>query len=169
MPCVVTSTAAYSKVLSSMENAHIMQEMAGKCSNYAWNWGLCFSFWIMLFEADYAKNYAGILYQCQTAPSQPARLDVSRSDSAATVDSIPASSIGKWGFWDTFWQMSRRKNTMGITFWQMDRTFWQMDHPFDKWTNLLTNGPTFWQMDQPFDKWLTYFFPVFTCEFFTWK
>ena len=35
-----------------------------------------------------------------------------------------------------------------------------MDHPFDKWTNLLTNGPhlltngpPFWQMDQPFDKW----------------
>ena len=25
---------------------------------------LCFSFWIMLFEADYAKNYASILYQC---------------------------------------------------------------------------------------------------------
>ena len=36
--------------------------MAGKCSNYAR--GSCFSFWIMLFEADYAKNYAGILYQC---------------------------------------------------------------------------------------------------------
>ena len=64
MPYVVTSTAAYSKVLSSMENAHIMLEMAGKCSNYARNWGLCFSFWIMLFEADYAKNYASILYQC---------------------------------------------------------------------------------------------------------
>ena len=66
MPCVVTLTAAYSrgKVLSSMENAHIMLEMAGKCSNYARNRGLCFSFWIMLFEADYAKNYASILYQC---------------------------------------------------------------------------------------------------------
>ena len=38
--------------------------MAGKCSNYARNWGLCFSFWIMLFEADYAKKYASILYQC---------------------------------------------------------------------------------------------------------
>ena len=64
MPCVVTSTAAYNKVLSSMKNAHIMLEMAGKCSSYARNWGLCFSFWIMLFEADYAKNYASILYQC---------------------------------------------------------------------------------------------------------
>ena len=38
--------------------------MAGKGTNYARNWGLCFSFWIMLFEADYAKNYASILYQC---------------------------------------------------------------------------------------------------------
>ena len=47
-----------------MENAHIMLEMAEKCSNYAKNWGLRFSFWIMLCEADYAKNYAGILYQC---------------------------------------------------------------------------------------------------------
>ena len=53
-----------SKVLSSRENAHNMLEMAGKCSNYARNWGLCFSFWIMPFEADYAKNYASILYQC---------------------------------------------------------------------------------------------------------
>ena len=53
-----------SKVQSSRENAHIMLEMAGKCSNYARNWGLCFTFWIMLFEADYAKNYASILYQC---------------------------------------------------------------------------------------------------------
>ena len=25
-----------------------------------------------------------------------------------------------------------------------------MDHPFDKWTNLLTNGPTFWQMTHVF-------------------
>ena len=56
-----------SKVLSSRENAHNMLEMAGKCSNYARNWGLCFSFWIMLFEADYAKNYASILYQCLAA------------------------------------------------------------------------------------------------------
>ena len=64
MPCVMTLTAAYSKVLSSMENVHIMLEMAGKCSNDARNRGLCFSFWIMLFEADYAKNYASILYQC---------------------------------------------------------------------------------------------------------
>ena len=64
MPCVVTSTAAYSKVLSSMENAHIMLEIAAKCSKYAKNWGLCLFFWIMLFEADYAKNYASILYQC---------------------------------------------------------------------------------------------------------
>ena len=46
--------------------------MAGKCSNYARNWGLCFSFWIMLFEADYAKNYASIilLYQCLTSNLQ---------------------------------------------------------------------------------------------------
>ena len=41
-----------------------MLEMAAKCSNYAKNSGLCFLFWIILFEADYAKNYAGILYQC---------------------------------------------------------------------------------------------------------
>ena len=27
----------------SSENAHIMLQMAGKCSNYARNWGLCFS------------------------------------------------------------------------------------------------------------------------------
>ena len=64
MPCVVPSIAAYSKVLSSMENALIMLEIAAKCSNYAKNWGLCLFFWIMLFEADYAKNYASILYQC---------------------------------------------------------------------------------------------------------
>ena len=64
MPCVVTSTAADSKILSSMENALIMLEIAAKSSNYAKNWGLCLFFWIMLFEADYAKNYASILYQC---------------------------------------------------------------------------------------------------------
>ena len=52
MPCVVTSTAA--KSLSWRENAHIMLEI----EDYA------FSFWIVLFEADYAKNYASILYQC---------------------------------------------------------------------------------------------------------
>ena len=33
------------------------------------NWGVCFSFWIMLFEADYAKNHASIMYQC--LPSLP--------------------------------------------------------------------------------------------------
>ena len=64
MPCVLTSTGGCSKVLFSMENAHIMLEIAAKCSNYAKNSGLCFFFWIMLFEADYAKNYASILYQC---------------------------------------------------------------------------------------------------------
>ena len=65
MPCVLTSTGGCSKVLFSMDNAHIMLEMAAKCSNYANNSGLCFLFWIMLFEADYAKNYASrILYQC---------------------------------------------------------------------------------------------------------
>ena len=51
MPCVVTSTAKYSKVLSSMENAHIMLEMAGKGSeieDYAFPFGLCFSRPIML-------------------------------------------------------------------------------------------------------------------------
>ena len=34
---IVTSTAGYiiAKVLSSMENAHILLEMAEKCSNYA--------------------------------------------------------------------------------------------------------------------------------------
>ena len=35
MPCVLTSTGECSKVLFSMENAHIMLEMAEKCSNYA--------------------------------------------------------------------------------------------------------------------------------------
>ena len=54
----------YRKVLSSRENALIMLEIAAKCSNYAKKWGLCLFFWIMLFEADYAKNYASILYQC---------------------------------------------------------------------------------------------------------
>ena len=49
-----------------MENAQIMLEMAAKCSNYAKKSGLCFLFWIILFEADYAKNYASILYQCLT-------------------------------------------------------------------------------------------------------
>ena len=57
-----------------MENAHIMLEMAEKCSNYAKNWGLCFSFWIMLCEADYAKNDASILYQCLAAVSLPRAL-----------------------------------------------------------------------------------------------
>ena len=47
-----------------MEIAQIMLEMAAKCSNYAKNSGLCFLFWIILFEAEYAKNYASILYQC---------------------------------------------------------------------------------------------------------
>ena len=64
MPCVLTKTGGCSKVPFSMENAHIVLEMAAKCSNYAKNPGLCFFFWIMLFEADYAKNYASILYQC---------------------------------------------------------------------------------------------------------
>ena len=67
MPSVLTSTAGYSKVLFSMENAQIMLEMAAKCSNYAKNSGLCFLFWIILFQADYAKNYASILYQCPVA------------------------------------------------------------------------------------------------------
>ena len=55
MLCVVTSTAEYkAKVLSSMENAHIMLEMAEKCSNYAkiedyaFPFGLCFVRQIML-------------------------------------------------------------------------------------------------------------------------
>ena len=47
-----------------MEKARIMLKTATKGSNYAKNLGLCFSFWIMLFEADYAKNYASIMYQC---------------------------------------------------------------------------------------------------------
>ena len=35
---IVTSTAGYiAKVLSSMENAHILREMPKKCSNYAKN------------------------------------------------------------------------------------------------------------------------------------
>ena len=71
-----------SKLLSSRENAHIMLEMAGKCSNYARNWGLCFSFWIMLFEADYAKNYASILYQCL-----PAELSSERGEKEVLADS----------------------------------------------------------------------------------
>ena len=37
MPCFVTLTARHSKVLSSMENAHIMLKTATKCSNYAKN------------------------------------------------------------------------------------------------------------------------------------
>ena len=55
MPCVLTSTAGYSKVLFSMENAQIMLEMAAKCSNYAkkiqdyaFSFGLFFSRKIML-------------------------------------------------------------------------------------------------------------------------
>ena len=52
------------KVLYSLENAHYYAKIGCKCSNHARNWGLCFSVWIMLFEADYAKNYASILYQC---------------------------------------------------------------------------------------------------------
>ena len=67
MPCVLTKTGGCSKVLFSMENAHIMLEMAAKCSNYAKNSGLCFFVWIMLFEADHAKNCASILYQCLVA------------------------------------------------------------------------------------------------------
>ena len=76
MPCVLTSTTGYSKVLFSMENAQIMLEMAAKCSNWAKNSGLCFLFWIILFEADYAKNYAGILYQCLPAIWRPPRPEV---------------------------------------------------------------------------------------------
>ena len=53
-------------LLLTLINKVIMLEMAEKCSNYAKNWSLCFSFWIMLCEADYAKNYASILYQCLT-------------------------------------------------------------------------------------------------------
>ena len=55
MPCVVTSTAAKSCLQGKMLTLMIMLEMAGKCSNYARNWGLCFSFWNMLFEADYHR------------------------------------------------------------------------------------------------------------------
>ena len=56
MPCVVTLTAGYSKVLrlSSMENAHIMLKMAANAQimleieEYAFSCGLCFSRQIML-------------------------------------------------------------------------------------------------------------------------
>ena len=65
-----------------MENAHIMLEMTEKCSNYAKNWGLCFPFWIMLCEADYAKNYASILYQCLAI--------IPESQSATPVGEAPA-------------------------------------------------------------------------------
>ena len=58
-----------------MGNSQIMLEMAAKCSNYAKNSGLCFPFWIILFEADYAKNYASILYQCLLKAGPP--LDLS--------------------------------------------------------------------------------------------
>ena len=59
-----------------------MLEMAGKCSNYARNGGLCFSFWIMLFEADYAKNYASIFIV-----SMPSR---------ASVDTAGPGGKPKW-------------------------------------------------------------------------
>ena len=55
MLCVVTSTAGYiAKVLSSMENAHNMLEMAEKApimpkiEDYAFPFGLCFVRQIML-------------------------------------------------------------------------------------------------------------------------
>ena len=74
-----------------MENAHIMLEMAEKCSNYAKNWGLCFFFWIILCEADYAKNYASILYQHISACSSTKLSDSTDkspfSQSSATVTS----------------------------------------------------------------------------------
>ena len=53
--------------------------------------------------------------------------------------------VDVWQVWGIFFSRSSM-----FHLWQMDRTFWQMDHPFDKWTNLLTNGPTFWQMTHVF-------------------
>ena len=94
MPCVLTSTAGYSKVLFSMEKAQIMLEMAAKCSNYAKNSGLCFLFWIILFEADYAKNYASILYQCLPASRFASAMTFSDSDTSPTVDCCSFSICG---------------------------------------------------------------------------
>ena len=74
-----------------MENAHNMLEMAEKCSNYAKNWGLCFSFWIMLCDADYAKNYASILCQCLSASSST-KLSESTDKSPFSESSATATS-----------------------------------------------------------------------------
>ena len=55
MPCFVTLTARHSKVLSSMENAHIMLKTAAvnaqimlKIKDYVFPFGLCFLRQIML-------------------------------------------------------------------------------------------------------------------------
>ena len=78
-----------------MKNAHIMLEMAAKCSNYARNWGLCFSFWIMLFEADYAKNDASILlYQCLIAVRVSQRSVLCQTVQVLGTPSAKSSIIG---------------------------------------------------------------------------
>ena len=94
--CVVTSTAEYSKVLSSMENALIMLEMAAKCSNYAKNWGLCLFFWIMLFAADYAKNYASILYQCLACMPKSANPSTGYKSAKLHVSRWRTVKAGTW-------------------------------------------------------------------------
>ena len=58
-----------------------------KCLNYAKNSGLCFFFWMMLFEADYAKHYASILYQClHVTPSKNYRWTQAARTGAALPD-----------------------------------------------------------------------------------
>ena len=42
-----------------------MLELAAKCSNYAKNSGLCFLFWIILFEAEYAKKYVNNIHRAR--------------------------------------------------------------------------------------------------------
>ena len=123
MPCVVTSTAAYSKVLSSMENALIMLEIAAKCSNYAKNWGLCLFFWIMLFEAEYAKNYASILYQCLAQERQKA----SRSGSPQNVLHclvwlLRRDSLLHRRLWVWVWDWERERVSVSIPIPEMGMT-----------------------------------------------
>ena len=80
--------------------SHYMLEMAEKCSNYAKNWGLCFSFWIMLCEADYAKNYASILYQCLLYASAQGRHETGgiffRFFSSLSFDISIKNSVQRW-------------------------------------------------------------------------
>ena len=79
MPCFVTFTARHSKVLSAMENAHIMLKTATKCSNYAFPFGLCFLRQIML-----KIMLAYIMYQC---------LDAAILKCVTTVQSEPSCCV----------------------------------------------------------------------------